>query len=500
MKASRLTLVTLCLLVVGIGIGAALPHVVARLSYAVEAGQAAAAREQLKHVRDLSKAFQEIVKATRPSVVNVSSVKRIQPSGHRSRTHPPDLEDSPFRDFFGDDFFDRFFQDRMPRRGYEMQGLGTGVIVSQDGSILTNNHVVRDADEVTVKLSDGRSFAAKVVGSDEKTDLAVVKIDASGLVPAELGNSDAIEVGEWVLAIGNPFGLDHTVTAGIISGKGRAGMGISDYEDFLQTDAAINPGNSGGPLVNLEGKVIGINTAIASQTGGSMGIGFAIPINMARSVMEKLVKTGKVQRGLLGAKIRDLDEDLAQSFGFEGTDGVLIDDVMPDGPAAKAGLKDGDIVLKIDGKPMHNAHQLRFSVASVAPGTKVKLEFFREGKRQTVTVELGELTAQVVQPKGQVPEATSDLGLTVRNLTPELAQQLGYDDQEGVVVTAVEPGSLAARAGIRPKDVIVSMGERSIKDASDFRAAVKEQDLKKGIRMQIKSEGTRRFVFLKSTR
>jgi len=473
-----------------------LPSAISELAYAAERGKAEAAQEQLTRAQDLTSAFQNVAKALRPSVVSISSVKRIRPvvrqPGYQFREWPDE-----FRHFFGDDFFDRFFQYRIPEGGFEQRGLGTGVIVREDGYILTNNHVVAGADEVNVTLSDERQLAAEVVGSDEKTDLAVLKVKGERLAPANLGDSDAMEVGEWVLAIGSPFGLEQTVTAGIVSAKGRANVGIADYEDFIQTDAAINPGNSGGPLVNLKGEVVGINTAIASRTGGYMGVGFAIPSNMARTIMENIIDNGRVERGWLGAMIQDLSEDLAESFGFDSTDGVLIGDVVPDGPADKAGLRAGDIVTEFNGKPVRKAAQLRNAVASTDPETKADLVIFRDGKRKTLTVTIGLLESQLVSGRGDHQSAL-DLGMTVQTLMPEIARQAGFDeDQKGVVVTQVEPGSLAARAGIRPGDLIVSVAGSKIADVSDFREAMKEQDVKRGIRMQVKREGMQRFVFIK---
>jgi serine protease Do len=371
------------------------------------------------------------------------------------------------------------------------------VIVSEGGYILTNNHVVAGADEVTVALSDDRRLTAEVVGTDDKSDVAVLKVDAENLLPAPLGDSDAIRVGQWVLAIGSPFGLDQTVTAGIVSAKGRADVGIADYEDFIQTDAAINPGNSGGPLVNLEGEVVGINTAIASRTGGFMGVGFAIPSNMARTIMENIIDDGRVERGWLGAMIQDLSPELAESFNFHSTDGVLIGDVVPDGPADKAGIRAGDIVTKFNGKPVRKMSQLRNAVASTAPETEAEVEVFRDGKRMTRTVTIGLLEGRYVAGGG-TPSAF-DLGMTVQTLTPEMAQQAGFErDEKGVIVTQVESGSLAARVGIRPGDLIVAVGAARIGDLGDFREAMRESDVRRGIRMQVKREGVQRFVFLKS--
>ena len=473
-----------------------LPDAVSMLSYAAERGAAEAAQEELKEGQDLTRVFQEVTKALQPSVVSINSVKKMKPAvrGPENEFHEWPEE---FRRFFGDDTFDRFFQFRMPERGFQQRGLGTGVIVSEDGYILTNNHVVAGADEVNVTLSDERELQAEVVGTDSKSDLAVLKIEAGDLAPAELGDSDAIEVGQWVLAIGSPFGLTQSVSAGIISAKGRANMGIADYEDFIQTDAAVNPGNSGGPLVDLNGRVIGINTAIASRTGGYMGIGFAIPSNMARQILDSIIEKGHVDRGWLGAAIQDLTEGLAESFGYDSTEGVLIGDVVEESPADKAGLKTGDIVVEYNGKPVGKAAQLRNAVAATAPESDVELVVFRDGKRKTLEVTVGLLEGQVAAAGGT--ERAQDLGMTVKTLTPELAREAGVDeDQKGVMVARVEPGGLAARAGVRSQDVIVAVGGLSIADVADFRKAMDEQDLEEGVRLQVKREGMRRFVFLKN--
>ncbi len=458
-----------------------------------EAGVKPPPSPAIAQARALSKAFEEVAGSVKPSVVNINSTRKLQVGG---RPRLPDEE--RLREFFGDDFADRFFGFPRQPRDFVQRGQGTGVIVSADGYILTNNHVVGGADEIIVKLADNREFTAKVVGTDEKTDLAVVKIDAQNLPAAELGDSDAVTVGEWVLAIGNPFGLSQTVTAGIISAKGRANVGIADYEDFLQTDAAINPGNSGGPLVNLDGQVIGINTAIATRTGAYQGVGFAIPTNMAKAIMEAIINEGRVVRGWLGVAIQNLTPELARSFGYEGKDGVLIGDVTGGGPAEKAGLQVGDILVKIDGKTVTDMNQVRNLIAGIKPGTRVRLEYAREGKLKETTVEIGELEGGTSPAGDGTRETTDDLGLTVQTLTPELAERLNLDpEQGGVVITDVKAGSLAEREGLRVRDVILSVGGQRVRDVAAFRAALKKHDLKDGVRLQVLSGGVKRFVFLK---
>ncbi|MCS7238543.1 MAG: DegQ family serine endoprotease [Thermoguttaceae bacterium] len=467
-----------------------LPALISELSYAAERGQAQALREALASGQAGPAGFQAVARAIRPSVVSINSVTKI-------RSTAPRLPRAPFPDL--PEEFRWFFEPRLPfPEEFVQRGLGSGVIVSADGYILTNHHVVARATEIEVTLSDGRRFPGKVVGSDERTDLAVVKIEATGLVPAVLGNSDAVEVGEWVVAIGSPFGLDQTVTAGIISAKGRSDVGIADYEDFIQTDAAINPGNSGGPLVNMRGEVIGINTAIASRTGGFMGVGFAIPSNMAKAVMDAILTHGRVERGFLGVTLQPLTEELAESFGYKGTKGALVADVTPDQPAAKAGIKPGDIIVEYNGTPVESVTQLRNAVAMTRPGTKVNIVVVREGRRVELRgVEIGQFPEDL--PVRGVPreEAVQDLGLSVQTLTPSAAQELGLpEDEKGVVVTGVEPGSLAAMAGIRPGDVIQAVGDRPVTNVSEFRAAIKDLG-GTGIRLQIRRGDTRLFIFLR---
>lgn len=474
-----------------------LPDYISRLTYAAETGRAQAAKEQLATANQLSQAFKNVVKAIRPSVVSINSIIRREIPDRGPRSNPQVPEE--FRQFFGDDFFERFFEHRLPPGDREQRGLGTGVIISPDGHIVTNNHVVRGATELKVTLFNGRTYTAEVVGADAKTDLAVLKIDAQGLQPAEFADSDAVEVGEWVLAVGNPFELIDTVTAGIVSAKGR-GVGITDYEDFVQTDAAINPGNSGGPLVNLQGQVIGICTAIATRSGGYQGVGFAIPSNMVTMVAEAIRTTGHVQRGQLGALIQDLTPDLAESFGYEGTAGVLIGDVLPDSPAAKAGLQSEDIVISYNGEPVSTAQQLRNRVAGTAPGTTVKIEVFRASERKTLEATIGELTDDQPIARAARGEQSADvLGVTVANLTEEVRRRLNIESGvSGVVITEVRPGGLAASVGLEPGDLILKIDNEEIKNVEDFRNAISRERLQAGVRIQVMRDGVRRFIFLRT--
>jgi len=473
-------------------LGQVWPDLVGRAAYAVESGKAEVARERLRQPVDLSRAFKDVAQAIKPSVVNIRSIRKVEVDGRIRRMPIP----GPFHE----DFFERFFGPRFdlsPRnQPFVQRGLGTGVIVSEDGYILTNNHVVNRADEISVTLSDERVFDAEVVGTDEKTDLAVLKIDAPELMPAELGNSDDISVGDWVVAMGNPFGLSQTLTAGIVSATGRANVGIAEYEDFIQTDAAINPGNSGGPLVTLDGKVIGINTAIATKTGGYQGVGFAIPVRMARKVMDAIIAEGKVVRGWLGVTIQNLTADLANSFGFEETDGVLIGDVVADGPAEKGGLKPGDIIVAYDGEAVGDMNKLRNRVADTRPGEKVQVKVFRDGDYETTYVEIGELESQsFLAPGATDPE---ELGMELQNVTPELAGRLGVQpDEQGVVVTSVEPAGIAEKAGIRVGDIVLAVGTERVRSLSEFRRILAQHDLEKGVRLRLKTEGMQRFVYLK---
>ncbi len=431
-------------------------------------------------LRDINNAFVDIAGATTPSVVTVFTEKVT-----RMRQGPFSFFGDPFRDFFGDEFGNRGRQRNTPEREFRQQGLGSGVIVRGDGYILTNNHVVDEADSIYIRTLDERTIPAKVIGTDPRTDLAVIKVDASNLTPIRMGNSDELRVGEWVLAIGSPLSADlaHTVTQGIVSAKGRSEVGLAVYEDFIQTDAAINPGNSGGALVNLDGELVGINTAIASRNGGFQGIGFAVPINMARSVTDALIKNGKVVRGYLGVAPQDIDEKIAKSMGLEGTAGALVANVYRNAPADKAGIEEGDVILSVDGQKLKNSAQLRSEIAAKAPGTKVDLRLVRDGKQKNVTVTLGELPSDDARPEvregREQEEEAQDLGFTVATLTRQMAERYQIEsDLQGVVVTDIDQTSSAYRAGLREGDLIRSVNRQRLQNVSEFKQLTR--DLKRG--------------------
>jgi serine protease Do len=385
--------------------------------------------------------------------------------------------------FFSDPFFQQFFGNvpQIPQKKLE-SSLGSGVIVSSDGYVLTNNHVVSGANDIEVSLADKRSFKAAIVGPDPMTDIAIIKLDAKDLPVLVLGNSDSINVGNFVLAVGNPFGLSGTITMGIVSAKGRGNLGIEGYENFIQTDAAVNPGNSGGALVNVHGELIGINTAIyAGRSGGNQGIGFAVPINMARQVMDQILKKGKVVRGYLGAWIQAVTPKIAKSFGLPKPQGVLLSDIGSNSPAARAGLTKGDIVLQINGQPVNDPNELQLKIAMTPPGSNVQLKIFRNGSEQTIAVKLGELPVKGEQAQQQEENVDSSWqGFSVENLTPDIARQLRLPgNTRGVVVTEVEPGSAAEAANIQRGDVILQVNRQPINSVDDFNRVLgrlKDQD------------------------
>src|SRR5881296_2139235 len=394
----------------------------------------------------LEEAFTTAADRVTPAVVNVSAVPRKQPA-----------EEAPerFREFFGEEFYERFFR-RRPRE--EARASGSGVLVDPRGYVLTNNHVIENAQDITVRLSDGRKFTAKLVGRDPKTDLAVLKVEAPAPLPAaELGDSDHLRVGQWAIAIGNPFGLDRTVTVGIISATARNRVGVATYENFIQTDASINPGNSGGPLLNLDGKVIGINTAIVAA---GQGIGFSIPINQAKEVMRQLIASGRVVRGWLGIAIQDVTDELAGTFGVR--EGVLVAEVMKGGPAEAAGVRQGDIIVELNGAPIKEVPELQRRVAAVAPGQPVRLKVIRERKPVALSVTVTEMPAEEPVLAGAPDEESWGLG--VEPLSGEAAAQLGLTIAGGLLVTDVVTGGPADRAGLRRGDVIVEVGKKPVAD------------------------------------
>lgn len=406
--------------------------------------------------------FTKIVEKVSPSVVNVFTTQVVKVHGHG---FPPD---DMFRFFFGDEFFRRFFGE-FPRT-FKRRSLGSGFIISEDGYIVTNNHVVAKATEVKVVLKDGSEYKAKIVGTDPKTDIALLKIDPKGkkLQPVKLGDSDKLKIGEWVIAIGNPFGLSYTVTAGIISAKGRV-IGEGPYDNFLQTDASINPGNSGGPLINMKGEVVGINTAIIAN---AQGIGFAIPINLAKVIIAHLKKYGHVIRGWLGVYIQELTPELAKAMKLPVKHGVVITKVIPGSPADKAGLKAGDVIIRYNGKKIEHVNQLTIAVSMTHPGTKVSIEVIRKGKVRRFKVRIGELKEKERLAQRSVIER---FGLVLKDVPPEIKRRLGI--KGGAYVADVEPGSIAASAGFRPGDIITQINGievRSPDDAVDILSRVKK--------------------------
>ncbi len=433
--------------------------------------------------------FAELVKEARPSVVNISTVKVIKGGEEREPLTPFGPQD-PFRDFF-----DRFFKDQMPRE-FKQQSLGTGFIIDKDGFILTNNHVVEKTDEIKVRLSDDTEYIAQIIGRDPKTDLALIKIEPdNSLHPLPMGDSDKLEVGEWVIAIGNPFGLGNTVTAGIVSAKYRQ-IGMGTYENFIQTDASINPGNSGGPLLNIKGEVIGINTAIFSRTGGSVGIGFAIPVNMAKELLPQL-KKGKVVRGWLGVMIQTITPELKDKLDLKDEKGALVADVTSGGPADKAGIKRGDVIVTFDGKEIKEMKDLPYIVGSTPVGKEVTVEVIRKGRIERIEVKIGELEGEK-EAQVEVAEGPK-LGLTVHELTPELARGYGLTETSGLVVVDVESNSPASEAGIRPGDLIVEIDQVPVRDLDRFNTIISGYRDGDTVLFLVKRRGTTLYLTLKVT-
>ena len=456
------------------------------------------AKEKLPAILPSDQVFVKISKAVTPAVVNISTTRIIRNNAGGQGGFP-----------FNDPFFRRFFGEVEPpghRRSAPQQrkeqSLGSGVIVSSDGLIITNNHVIEEADEIKVLMEDKREFKGTVVGKDKKSDIAVLRIEADNLPTVPWSNSDNLQVGEYVVAVGNPFGLNQTVTMGIVSAIGRANVGIADYEDFIQTDAAINPGNSGGALVNIRGELVGVNTAIFTRSGGYMGVGFAVPSNMVRSVMDSLVKTGKVTRGWLGVSIQDITPALAKEFGLKDAKGSLVTDVMPDSPAAKAALKRGDVIFSFTGQDIENSSHLRNRVARTAVGTKASVKIIRDKKEKEIFVTLSEQPKEVAQ-KGEQngeedeKESESSYGISVSEVTPEIAEQFDLDPREkGVLIVQVAGGSIADEAGFREGDLIIEINRKTVSDLKSYERLFAKIKKGESVLFLINRQGSRFFLTL----
>lgn len=433
---------------------------------------ATAAESAIVSLKQTGQAFATIAKEVSPAVVNIQS-DQVPGNGETA-----DVGDQPDMDDIPPQFFEFFKQlDPNSMQQYRRQPVmrqGSGFIISSDGYIVTNNHLVQNATKITVKLQNDDEYVAKVIGTDPQTDIAVIKINAKKLQVAQLGDSDKTEVGEWVVALGNPFGLSHSLSSGILSAKGRSSVGLADYENFLQTDAAINPGNSGGPLLDLEGKVIGINTAIFSRSGGYMGIGFAIPINMAKNIIDQLIKKGNVVRGYLGVKIQPMTSDLASSFGLTENKGILVAQVEPGAPADKAGIKQGDVIVSLDGQPVINIGDFRNTIATSGPESKHRLGILRDKKTLELQATVGNLNNTLAANKleKEDPQLFTKLGLSVQTLTEDIAGKIGVKAGEGIVVSGVKPGSLAELAGLARGSVILEVNRQKVNDLQRFKSTV----------------------------
>ena len=451
--------------------------------------------------------FADLASKVSPAVVNIRIVKTITqgpmtgispfpgqqqgPSQEGPQGQPPDLHE----------FFRRFFGgpggpggNSHPRE-FKQRSLGSGVIVDPSGYVITNNHVVAEADEILVRLKEGKEYPAKIVGRDPKTDLALIKIEADHKLPfLTLGDSDKLRVGDWVLAVGNPFGLEHTVTAGIISAKGRI-IGAGPYDNFIQTDASINPGNSGGPLIDLEGQVVGINTAIVPQ---GQGIGFAIPVNTTKRIMAQLREKGRVIRGWLGVTIQPVTKELAEKFGLDEPMGALVADVVPGSPADKAGLKRGDVIVGYAGKPVKDMHALPRLVAETKVGSEVNLEVVRDRKKRPMQVSIGELKAEAPAGPKAAPDSVAKLGLGLQELTPELAKQMGISGKKGLIVTSVDPGSPAAEAGLMRGDVVLEAAQKPVTKVDQFKDMTGKLGPGEGLLLLIQRRDATLFVVIKA--
>ncbi len=449
---------------------------------------------EIETLEQTGKAFTQVTKHVAPAVVFIKAEK-LSPGANRvfgNKNQQTPNHDEWMKKFFGDRW-PKFDFPEMPRHDGRSVGQGSGFVITENGYILTNSHVVKDADKLTVTMADGREFSAKTIGSDIRSDVAVIKVDASDLPLLRMGDSEKLEVGEWALAIGSPFGLSGSVTAGIVSATGRNSVGITDYENFIQTDAAINPGNSGGPLVNLRGEVIGINTAIFSRTGANNGIGFAIPINMAHQICDQLIEHGSVTRGHLGIMIQNLTPELAKSFGLGDVDGVLIGDVVADSPAHQAGLEAGDLVVEFNGKSVDNMGTFRNTVAFVAPETKANVVVLRNGDRKSFSVTIGELPS-APQAEASHPQWVESLGFTVQPLSDELRKQNSWQGVNGVVIDQIESSSPAALAGLQPGMLVEEVNRQKVDNVDEFHKLVEEAKEEGQVLFRVKHGEYSRYV------
>ncbi len=484
------------------GIAIVLVAALAVIGYQAKPAAAADKAQSLAVVQALSDAFEQVANDTSPAVVNIRVEKKMKES-------PMVYEEQDGAPMSPDDLFQRFFggppmggHRGMPHREEAEStpvpvGEGSGFIISEDGYIVTNHHVAGDADGLKVTLEDGRSFDAKLIGTDPQTEIALIKVEAKGLPTLKFGDSDKVRVGQWVLAIGSPFGLKHSVTSGIVSARGRGNVNIVDYADFIQTDASINPGNSGGPLLDMEGGVIGMNTAIVSRSGGSNGIGFAIPANMVKYIVDQLRDHGSITRGFLGINIQEVTPDLAKWFKLSEGHGVLVADVTKDSPAEKAGLQRDDVIVELDGQPVGEIGAFRSHISTTAPGTSLRLSIIRGGNRIEKTVEVGSLPGEkVAKAGGAKQEPRTKLGITVQGLNDDLAKRMGYEGESGVVVSQVTPGSEAARAGIKPGMLIKEVNRQAVNNPREFEDAVQKGPKDQAALLLIQDGQSSRYVAL----
>ena len=428
----------------------------------------------------------KLAEKLKPAVVNIDTESTVSVGNFGTRNMPKDFRD----------FFERFFGQMPDNQQRKRQGTGSGFIITEDGYIVTNNHVVDKAEKITVRTLDKKVYEARVVGQDPKTDVALIKVEANDLPYANLGDSDTLKVGEWVLAIGNPFGLDHTVTAGIVSAKGRV-IGAGPYDDFIQTDAAINFGNSGGPLFDFHGRVVGMNTAIIAQ---GQGIGFAVPVNVIKEIVSQLREKGKVTRAELGVLIQPITDELAESFGLKDKGGAIVSQVLPGSPAEEAGIRQGDVIIEFNGEKVDSFHDLPKMVNIQPVGSKSKIKIVRDGKTMTLAVKLGEQKDRAAKSKEEIEEKSTDtpkLGLKIQNITPDIAEGLGITEKEGVVVTGVNPGSPAQEAGIREGDVILEVNRKQVKTTDQFAKNVKKADKDKPLLLLVQRGRNTLYVPIK---